>query len=114
MPSFDLHGVFSPNDTQYDQIKRSVRSTFSQRVAQAIAVPSKNSTGAVPEPAVKPKSEVTVKAKAKDDVLVANSDSKVLRITDLLDYLRELESENLVRDLTASEHATSLVRDEGD
>ena len=112
MPSFDLHGVFSPNDTQYDQIKRSVRSAFSQRVAQAIAVPSKNLTGAVPEPAVKTKSQVNVKAKAKIDVPVADSDSKVPRITDLPDYLSKLESENLVRDLTASEHATSPVPDE--
>ena len=112
LPSFDLHGVFSPNDTQYDQIKRSIRSAFSQRVAQAIAVPSKNLTGAVPEPAVKTKSQINAKPRAKNDVLGADSESKVPRITDLPDYLSKLESENSVRDLTASAHATSLVPDE--
>ena len=112
LPSFDLHGVFGPNDTQYDQIKRSVRSEFSQRVAQAIAVPSKNLTGAVPEPAVKTKSQINAKHRAKNDVLGADNGSKVPRITDLPDYLSKLESENSVRDLTASAHATSLVEDE--
>ena len=112
MPSFDLHGVFAPNDTQYDQIKRSVRAEFSQRVAQAIAVPSKNFTGALPQPAVKTKSQINAKPRAKNDVIGADSESKVPRITDLPDYLSKLESENSVRDLTASAHATSLVPDE--
>ena len=112
LPSFDLHGVFGPNDTQYDQIKRSVRSEFSQRVAQAIAVPPKNLTGAIPEPAVKTKSQINAKPRAKNDVLGVDSDSKVPRITDLPDYLIKLESENYVRELTASTHATSLVPDE--
>ena len=111
MPSFDLHGLFGPNDTQYEQIKRSVRTEFSLRVAQAIAIPPKTLREAVPEPAVKTKTQSKARVRAENDVLGADTESRVPRITDLPDYLNRLESENFGTNLMASAHATNLVPD---
>ena len=110
MPSFDLHGLYGPNNTQYEQIKRSVRTEFSLRVAQAIAIPSKTLSEAVPKPAFK--TETPSKATAENDIVGTGHGSSVPRITDLPDYLTRLESESLGRNLTASAYATSLVPDE--
>lgn len=90
-----------------------MRTEFSLRVAQAIAIPSKTFNQDVPEPAVKAKTPSTAKAAAtaKNDVGTGNG-SSVPRITDLPDYLNRLESESLGRNLMASAHATSLVPDE--
>ena len=89
-----------------------MRTEFSQRVAQAIAIPSKTLGEAVPEPAVKAKNQFKAGAGAKNDVAEVDNVSRVPRITDLPDYLNRLESESLGRDLMASAHATSLVPDE--
>ncbi len=112
MPSFDLYGLYGPNDTQYEQIKRSVRTEFSLRVAQAIAIPSKTLREAVPELAVKAKTQSKAEGTVKNDIVGAENESRVPRITDLPDYLNRLESESFGKNLMASAHATSLVPDE--
>ena len=89
-----------------------MRTEFSLRVAQAIAIPAKSLRETSPEPSVKTKSQSKAKAGAENDVIGANNESRVPRITDLPDYLNRLESEGFGRSLMASAHATSLVLDE--
>ena len=111
-PSFDLDALYAPNDTQYEQIKRSVRTEFSLRVAQAIAIPVKTLSEAAPEPVVRTKIPTKAKATAENDVFGTGHGSSVPRITDLPDYLSRLENENLGSNLITSTHATSLIPDE--
>ena len=88
-----------------------MRTEFSLRVAQAIAIPVKILGEAGPEPAVKTESQSETNAKAENDIVRGDNESRVPRITDLPDYLNRLESESFGRSLMASAHATSLVPD---
>ena len=108
MPSFDFNGLSDPNDSQCKQLKHSVKTAFTQKLAKAIALPSKTSREAVPEPAVKAKTQ----GKAKNDIVGADNGSKVPRITDLPNYLNKLESESLRRDLIAPTQVAGLIPDE--